>query len=256
MNKGMLVELTKRDFTERYSGSILGALWSFIWPLVLIFIYVVIFSKIMSAKLPGIDSVYSYSIYLVAGILPWTTFSNTVSRSATVFMDKKHIISKVRISLVRLPMFIVFSESITFFFSMMIFFVILMFAMEGFLDKRLLILPLIYVIQQIFAFSIGFFFAVFTVFIKDLKEVLQIILQLWFWFTPIVYVPNILPDYAMKFMEYNPAYLFIQAYHSILAFGTAPDFNKLITLTILAHVMFFIAFVFYRILEKDIRDFL
>ena len=95
MNLSLLIELTKRDFTERYSGSVLGVFWTFLWPLVNIFVYIVIFSQVMGARLQGSSSTYSYGIYLVAGILPWTAFANTVSRSATVLVDKKHIISKI-----------------------------------------------------------------------------------------------------------------------------------------------------------------
>ncbi len=114
MKLRLLIEFTKRDFTERYSGSILGVGWSFISPLVNIMIYTLIFSKIMSARMPGVEGEYSYSIYLVSGLIPWLAFANTVSRSSTVYLDKKHIISKVNLSLFRLPMFIVISETITF----------------------------------------------------------------------------------------------------------------------------------------------
>jgi len=84
----LTLELAKRDLTERYSGATLGAIWNFIYPLVSIVIYVVIFSSIMGARLPGSSSVYSYSIYLVAGIIPWTAFANTISRMSSVYLDK------------------------------------------------------------------------------------------------------------------------------------------------------------------------
>ena len=71
MNLGLLIELTKRDFTERYSGSVLGVFWTFIWPLVKSLVYTVIFSQVIGARLQGSSStMYSYGIYLIAGILP------------------------------------------------------------------------------------------------------------------------------------------------------------------------------------------
>jgi len=254
MDFNLIKEFTKRDFTERFSGSVLGLLWSFIWPLVNICIYIIIFSKIMGAKLPGMSSTYSYSIYLVSGLVPWIAFSNTVSRASTVFVDKKYIITKVRISLPSLPLYIVMSESITFLITLIIFIVFLIFSGNQ-LNTTIVLLPFVYLLQQIFAYSLGFFCAILNVFIRDIKEMIGVIIQLWFWFTPIVYVIDILPELVKDYFVFNPACLFIGAYHDIFVFGHAPNFNHLIILTLLSHMILAFAYVMYKKLEKDIRDF-
>jgi lipopolysaccharide transport system permease protein len=248
-----LIELTKRDFVERYSGSVLGVFWSFIWPLVSIFIYIVIFSQVMSARLPGIS--YNYGIYLAAGLLPWTAFANTVSRTSTIFVDKKHIISKVHVPLSSLPIYIVMSESLTFLITLSIFLVFLL-AMHVPLDRALIFLPFVYLVQQIFAFSLGFLIAVFHTFLRDLKEFTGILLQIWFWFTPIVYVLDILPDYLKGYLVLNPAFLFVEAYHDIFVFARTPNFIHLMALTFLGHGIWMAAYFIFKKLEKDIRDFL
>lgn len=251
----LLIELTKRDFTERYSGSVLGVFWTFIWPLVNIFVYTVIFSRIMGARLQGASSTYSYGIYLIAGILPWTAFANTVSRSATIFADKKGIISKIKVSLPSLPLYIVMSESITFLITLFIYMVFLL--MTGTpLRITLVFLPVIYLVQQIFAFSLGFLITIFHVFIRDLKEITGIVLQIWFWFTPIVYVYDILPAFAKNLVAFNPAFLFIKAYQDIFVLNQVPDFVNLLKLSIMAHLLLLAGYVIFKKLERDIRDFL
>lgn len=255
MNFSLLIELTKRDFTERYSGSILGVFWTFLWPLVNIFIYIVIFSGVMGARLQGHSSPYGYGIYLIAGILPWTAFANTVIRSATVFVDKKNIISKIKISLPSLPLYVVMSESITFLITLFLFIVFLV-ATGTPLKKTLIVLPAVYLVQQIFAFSLGFLISIFHVFIRDLKEVASIVLQIWFWFTPIVYVNDILPDFAKKLVVYNPAFLFIKSYQDIFVLNQVPNFIHLLELTVLAHVLLLLGYGIFRRMEKDIRDFI
>ena len=130
MNFSLIIELAKRDFIERYSGSALGFVWSFIYPLINILIYMVIFGSLMGARLPGMSSVWGYGIYLVAGLVPWTAFANTVTRASTVFLDKKNIIAKIRIDLPTLPLFILISESVTFVVTLVIFLIIL--ALTGF----------------------------------------------------------------------------------------------------------------------------
>lgn len=255
MNISLLLEFTKRDFTERYAGSVLGVLWTFIWPLVNIFIYTVIFSKIMGARLPGMSLTYSYGIYLVAGIVPWAAFSSTVLRSASVFADKKHIISKIKIKLPFLPFYIALSETIVFVITLTIYLAVLLLLRHP-LTASLIFIPFIYMVQQIFAYALGFLVAIFYVFLRDLREIIGIVIQLWFWFTPIVYVFDILPDTAKRFFVYNPAFLFIGAYQEVFVFGRMPNFYHLMYITIIGHGVLLLAYICYKKLEKDIRDFL
>lgn len=255
MTIGLLLELTKRDFTEKYSGSMLGVLWAFIGPLVNIFIYLVIFSKMMGARLPGVSSTFAYGTYLAAGIIPWAAFASTLIRSSTIFVDKKALISKIRISLPFLPLYIVLSETVIFLITITIYLIFLILAGNPF-TTSIIFIPFVFIVQQIFAYGLGFIIAIFQVFIRDLREVTNIIVQLWFWFTPIVYVYDILPDFAKKFFIYNPAYLFIKAYQNVFVYGKMPDFYSLIAVTLIGHLLLIFGYISYKRLEKDIRDFI
>ena len=123
----LILNLTRQDFTDRYAGSIFGTLWAFLHPLALISIYLVVFSKIMGSRLPGTSSVENFSVYLVCGLLPWIAFANTIVRTTSVFQDKKHIISKIKLNLVFLSSYIVLSEAITFVISFVIFLIYYLF---------------------------------------------------------------------------------------------------------------------------------
>jgi lipopolysaccharide transport system permease protein len=252
----LIFEFTKRDFTERYAGSLLGIFWAFIWPLVMIAIYTIVFSNIMGASIkPGMNKGVSYVIYLVAGIVPWTSFVNTVVRSSTVFIDKKNIITKIRASLPTLPLYIVLSESITFCISICIY-VLFLLSVGYPIYQTILFLPFIFIIQQIFAYGLGLLLGVLYVFVRDIKELTNIVLQLWFWLTPIVYVIDIIPDFLKKGMQWNPAYFFINAYHDIFVYGRFPDFYHLMALTCIGPGVLFVAYILVKKLEKDMRDFI
>lgn len=255
MNLSLIIELAKRDFIERYSGSVLGFVWSFIYPLINILIYMIIFGSLMGARLPGMSSVWGYGVYLISGLVPWTAFANTVTRSSTVFLDKKNIIAKIRIDLPKLPVFIVFSETITFVVTLVIFFGILLITGYSF-SPYLLLIPVIYLIQQLFAYSLGFFLAMFVVFLRDLREVVTIGVQIWFWFTPIVYVFEILPPLAQQILIWNPALAFISAYHDIFVLQKMPSFTYLSIVLIISIVLIALDYMMFKKLEKDIRDFI
>ena len=249
------MEITRRDFAERFAGSVLGSLWAIIWPMVNLFIYIVIFGKIMGARLPGTSQMNAYGIYLASGLIPWTAFAATIHRSASVFLDKKHIITKVNTSFSSLLLHINLSETITYGISMLVFFIIL--ALQGYdFHRSFLLIPFLYYLQQLLALGLGLFAAVLNVFIRDVREITGVILQLWFWFTPIVYIPDILPSVLQKLMVYNPAYIIIQSYHRIFVFNDYPPFKALVILTVMTHLILFLSFLMLRYLEKDIRDFL
>jgi lipopolysaccharide transport system permease protein len=215
----------------------------------------IIFGSLMGARLPGMSSVWGYGVYLISGLIPWTAFANTVTRSSTVFLDKKNIIAKIRIDLPKLPVFIVFSETITFVVTLVIFFGILQITGYSF-SPYLLFIPVIYLIQQLFAYSLGFFLAMFVVFLRDLREVVTIGVQISFWFTPIVYVFEILPPLAQQILIWNPALAFISAYHDIFVLQKMPSFTYLSIVLIISIVLIALDYTIFKKLEKDIRDFI
>jgi lipopolysaccharide transport system permease protein len=255
VNFSLTFELVKRDFIERYSGSALGFVWSFIYPLINILIYMIIFGNLMGARLPGMSSVWGYGVYLISGLLPWMAFANTVTRSSTVFLDKKNIISKIHVDLPTLPLFIVLSETITFCVSVIIFLLILL--MTGFVFTPLLLLiPVVYLIQQVLAYALGFFLAMSVIFFRDLKEVVSIGFQIWFWFTPIVYVFEILPPLAQQILIWNPMLPVISAYHDIFVYQKMPSFYYLAIVLIISILLIALDYVLFKKMEKDIRDFI
>jgi len=254
-NLSLVFQLAKRDFLERFTGSILGVFWAFILPAVNIAIYTLIFSKVMSVKLPNLDITYGYGLYLAAGLLPWITFSNTIIRISGIFLEKKHIISKVSINLLYFPLSVVLSESISFIISMGIFISVLIFLGVPF-DKLALLLPFIYFFQQLLAFSLGLIFGVLNVFIRDIKEIVNIIMQLWFWLTPIVYTVNILPKTLKKYIIYNPSYSFIHFYQNVFVLKENVNFKIIFIYSFVTITLFIFSYIIFKKLEKEIRDFL
>ncbi len=250
-----IIELTRRDFAERFAGSLLGSLWAFIWPLVHLFIYTVIFGKLMGARLSGASGTFTYGIYLASGLLAWTAFSQTVNRCTNIFIEKKHLVSKIKLSLPALLLSVIAAESITYCISIAVFFVFLILTRHP-LNQHLILLPFVYLLMVVFAFGLGLLTATLAVFIRDLKEIVGITLQLWFWFTPIVYVKDILPEILQRMMIYNPAYIFIESFQRMFVFNDAPALRNLVIVAVPVHLLVWGAYVVFRRLEKDVRDFL
>ncbi|WP_342679587.1 ABC transporter permease [Methanofollis sp. UBA420] len=251
----LLIELARRDLWERYSGSSLGALWSVIFPLVTVFIYLIVFANIMGARLPGSSNAYSYGIYLLAGVIPWTTFSSVVMRSSTVYLDRKNIISKIHVDLNCFPLYIVISESIIFGITLAIILVFL-FATGYEFPPVLFALPVVFAAQQFVAYALGSILGILVVFLRDMRETVNVVFQLWFWLTPIVYVTEILPEFVKGIEVFNPAFWFVNSYQSMFSYGQLPNGLFLILLFGLGIVLLAVKQYLMRRLERDIRDFI
>jgi len=257
LNYALLISFVRQDLIDRYAGSMLGGLWAFILPLVNILIFTVIFSQVMGARLEGLGAEfdqYSYSIYLVSGVLAWNAFSATVSRVTSCFHDRAGMISKVSIRLQYLPLYILISEALVFVISMLFFAAFLLVIGYPITAHWWLLLP-VFAAQQLFAYTLGFTCAWLSVFIRDIKEVVPVVMQLWFWCTPIVYVINILPESLRAFFALNPFYAFVNAYRAIIVDHRADALGPVALWGVFSLLCILFSLWLFRKLERDIRDF-
>lgn len=109
-----IVESVKREFFSRYTHSLLGATWAVLNPLSMIIVYMLVFSQVMRAKLPGIESGFAYSIYLCAGILPWGLFTEISTRCVNTFIENGNLLKKVAFPKICLPAIVTGSALINF----------------------------------------------------------------------------------------------------------------------------------------------
>lgn len=254
----VILTFTRQDLIEKYSGSILGSLWSLLLPLVNILIFTIVFSKIMGARLNMADMPqgdYSYSLYLVSALLAWNCFAACVTRTTTLYQDKAGIISKVSIGLRSLPIYILLSEAIIYAISM-VFFIVFALIVDHQFGWAMLALPVIFLLQHIIAYSLGLIFATLSVFIRDVRELANILFHVWFWMTPIVYVVDILPSGISSLMAFNPAIHFVEAYRQVMLMNQLPSAEFLAIASGVAIVLFAAAQYIHKHLQSDIRDFI
>ena len=124
-NRDFIFASIRREFELKYRNSLLGALWTVLNPLAMIVIYTLVFSKIMQARLPGLEGAYAYSIYLCAGILFWGVFSEIALRAQGVFLEQAHLLKKINFPRLCLPAIVVGSGLINFLIIFALFLVVL-----------------------------------------------------------------------------------------------------------------------------------
>lgn len=244
---------SKRDFKERYAGTGLGKLWYILTPLIMIFIYTVIFSDFMKMKLNIVDNAYAYSIYLVPGLLAWTSFNVLISRLNVSFFEKANLIKKISVPMSVFQISIFFTETFLLFISFSLALIFLILVGHQITITFLWLIPVLF-LQMIFAFSIGVILSLFTTFFKDLKETVPVVLQLWFWMTPIIYMKEMIENKYPILLIYNPFFYYVSIYQDIFLYSKAPSFNNIIIISMISFVSFFLAMYLYKKMISTVKD--
>lgn len=231
--RGFIVGSVRREFQLKYRNSMLGVAWMVINPLAMIFVYTVIFSKVMRARLPGESGAFGYSIFLCAGVLTWGLFTEIVSRSQTVFIENANLLKKLSFPRLCLPIVTVLGALLNFAIVFGLFTTFLLVS-GNFPGWSYLALAPVLAILVVFSVGLGVALGVLNVFFRDVGLLFGIVLQFWFWFTPVVYPVTILPEFARRLLVLNPMAGLMLACQRILVSRQWPDWPSLVPAAILA----------------------
>lgn len=252
--RAFILASVRREFQLKYQNSLLGAAWSILNPLSMIVIYTVIFSQIMKARLPGADSIYAYSVYLCAGIIAWNLFSEMTGRFQNVFLENANALKKLDFPKAILFVIVILNSLLNFVIigSIFLFFLAITGQLPGW--EILLVIPVL-ILQMILSIGLGLTLGVLNVFFRDVGHLFNIVIQFWFWLTPIVYSLSMLPDFLQRIiMLLNPMAPIIEAYHNIFVYGLAPDYSSLMPPLIVSIVVSVAALFLYTRHVADIVD--
>lgn len=216
----------KAEIKGRFASSKFGFFWLVLHPLAQVAVFALVLAKVLGAKLPGIEGDWAYVAYLLAGILAWSLFAEVVTRCTNAFVENANYLKKVVFPRICLPVIISGSALINNVLLLIAMVVILHFI--GFKPSPTFAwLPLLIMLNLAFGIGLGILLGVLNVFLRDVSQVLQIVLQFWFWLTPIVYSIQILPEGFGGLLAWNPLYILVTAYHDTLIYGVAPDLAAL-----------------------------
>ncbi len=217
-DRHLITELTRRDLSARYVGSTLGAAWAVLQPLALILIFTVVFSALSRGELAGaaFDARWHYSVYLCAGLLPWIAAAEIVTRAAVQFVEMANLIKKIPFRKAVLIWAVGLANWITFLIAALLFVVFLLLIRAFRLDAMLAWLGLCALFLLLMV-GLGAVAACLTVFVRDVRHVAAVGMQLWFWSTPIVWLAgDHMPRWLLRLERANPAWWFIAPMQNVI----------------------------------------
>jgi lipopolysaccharide transport system permease protein len=210
----LIQSLVARELKARYRGSVLGFFWSFVNPLLLLLVYTFVFSVAMpGARGEGLEP---YALFLFCGILPWTWFSSSLLESANVLIAGGNLIKKVVFPAEVLPIVTVLAGLVHFALGLPILAIFLAYYRTPIAPLDLVWFPLTVFVQLLLTLGLALLVSALTVHFRDVRDLLQNLLVVWFFATPIIYPLWRAPERWQWLLELNPFTHLAVAYQEVL----------------------------------------
>lgn len=226
----LMSQLILRDFKIKYKRSVLGVVWSLLYPILMMSVMALVFSNMFRFQVDGI----SYLVYLLTGIVMFQYFSEASNLAMTSVVNNFPLINKIYIPKYIFPLAKCLFVGVNFVLTLIPWFLIIILTQFGLgnypasINIYYLILPFIFICLILFTVGIGFFLSCVSVFLRDVFYIYGIVLTIWQYFTPIFYSIEIIPAKLQFLFEFNPLYQFLTAVRSIVLYGQCPTALNLI----------------------------
>jgi lipopolysaccharide transport system permease protein len=217
-HKNLLKGFVSKNIKGRYAGSFVGILWTLLTPLSRIVSYFFVFSMVLRVTVTvdetGTDR---FVIFFLCGFFPWTTFAESLTKSVNLLISESRIITKVVFPVELLPVSSVLSTFLINIAGIVIFMIYLAFA--GYFNPYWGLVPGLLLLLFLFALGLALFLSAMCVFIRDLGEVLGIVIMLWFFGTPVIYPASRVPESMEFILTLNPMAMFVDTFRDCLLMG-------------------------------------
>lgn len=243
----LLKTSVQKDIRGKYKGAWLGIFWSLLNPLLLLTVYSIIFPYILKINIEN------YTMYLCVALLPWTSFTSTVTTGTFSVVTNGNILKKVYFPREIIPISVVLSGMINFIISSIVIFVFLMFCGIG-ISLYVLLFPFIIMLQSLITLAIVFITSSCMVYVRDLEHFVSLGLMVLFYGTPIVYTMDSIPASLKWILSLNPMTHVIEAYRDILYYQRFPDFSNLFMLFVITIICVIIGYTIFNKLQRNFAE--
>jgi lipopolysaccharide transport system permease protein len=253
----LLRTLVRRDLEARYKGSVLGNLWPLVNQLSQLLIYTYVFAIVLKVKLslPSVpENNFTFGIWLFAGLLPWISFTGGLTQASSSVIAQPNLVTKVVFPLALLPLVPVLSIFIESSFGLMalIFFVALT---THTLHITLALLPFVWLTQLLLTTGLGYLTAGLTVFLRDIPQTLGVVLNIWFYMTPIIYPASSIPEKFRGLVFWlNPIAAISEIYRDIILVGEIKHWGEWSVASVISVTIFWLGLSVYKRLRPAFAD--
>jgi ABC-type polysaccharide/polyol phosphate export permease len=216
-----LAALVRRDLQQRYARTVIGLGWAAVQPLVLMALYLIVFTWILKVRTEDGQSPAEYALFMVCGMLPFLAISEGLNRAAWSLRDDRALLDRVAFPAETVPAARVVSAAVAECMGL----ALLAIAVGAFTHRAslwLLLLPVLVLLRIVITLGFAWLLSPLAVFIGDLAEFLGVALTVWMFLTPIFYAPEAVPPALRWSLALNPLHHVVLAYRRVVLDGTNP----------------------------------
>lgn len=242
----LLKQLIIRDFKVKYKRSVLGVVWSLLYPVLMMIVLSIVFSQMFKFKVEGVN----YLVYLMTGIIMWNYFSEATNTAMTSVVSNFSLINKVYMPKYIFPIAKCLFVGINFLLTLIPWIILIFITQFGtepcYFNWGYLVLPYIFICMLMFTIGISMITSCISVFLRDMFYIYGIILTIWNYLTPVFYSIEMLDESLQSIFTYNPLYLFINSARNIVLFNQIPTLSESLILFLVGFCTMFVGIVIFR----------
>lgn len=243
----MIMYYTRSEIRNKYKGSVLGIFWALLQPIFFLAIYGFVFSIVMRIEMEN------YFLFLFSGLLPWFFSRSSLTSSTDSIVSNASLIKKIYFPREILPISMVLGNFINFLIGVVVLFLVLLIFGQG-ISIYILYFPLIAVIHIVLTIGLSLIVSSATVYLRDLKQIMEFVVLALFYFTPIIYNSEMVPERFRFLLNLNPLKPLIESYQNIFFFHKPPELLHLFIIFIIALAITFVGFIIFGKLNKGFAE--
>lgn len=252
-HRAFITRTAWRDVRHRHVGSVAGAAWNILRPVALIAVFTVVFSQIMTGRSVGDFSGVHFTLYLCAALLPWTAFAEVLGRGTHALVGSAAYLRKLAIDEEVYIAQATLSSAISLVISMVLL-VVLSLALGHGPRLTWLLVPIPLALLLMLGMGLGTVFGTLFVFVRDVRQLVEIALHIGFWTVPIVYDPAIVPEWFRATFPFNPVYPYIESIRELFLAGQMPSWERWVLMLAWAVGACTLGHLVLERLRPEIRD--
>lgn len=239
--KFLMSQLVIRDFKVKYKRSVLGVLWSLLYPVLTMAVMALVFTNVFKFSTPGVN----YLVYLMSGLVLFNYFSEASNLAMSSVVANFSLINKVYMPKYIFPLTKCLFVGINFLLTLIPLYAIIFLTGTG-VNWYHLLLPYVFVCLFLFTVGMGFVLSTISVFMRDMFYIYGVIITLWTYLTPIMYDVAIIPEKFQIFMKLNPMYWFLDFARQIILYNQCPGLHNFIYCAIFGVGFLFLGIWIFR----------
>lgn len=244
LHRHILWATTLNDIRGRFKGTVVGLLWTVLYPVIFLSLYAVVYTMIFRVRAGGYGT-NDYVLLIFCGLIPFLGFSEALGTGVGSVLSNKGLVKNTLFPVELIPVKAVFASSVTMLVGLVLLSSVLL--SHGIVHITQLLIPLILVLQLLFTIGLIWLLSALNVFIQDLGQMVAIFILFLMLVSPIAYTHEMIPPELMPFMYPNPLYYLIMLYRDALFLGVV-NIELLGIFTIISLVMAIVGgFVFSRL---------